>query len=146
VSQEMSLFDRLLEFDEKSCTIRVEAGCSLERLVKWAEPRNLCLPVLPGYPLITIGGCVAADVHGKNPLRDGTFSDWVEGMTIFHPAHGYRAITRSNDTSTFEATCGGYGLTGLIVDVTLRLTPRPAKNINLNQVAIESLSESADRL
>ena len=146
VAQEMSVFDRLLEFDEKSCTIRVEAGCSLERLVRWAEPRSLCLPVLPGYPLITIGGCVAADVHGKNPHRDGTFSDWIERMTIFHPVHGYRAITRTSNNDVFEATCGGYGLTGLIVDVTLRLVPMPARNIRLNRVAIESLSESVDRL
>lgn len=146
VVQEMSAFDRLLEFDEQNSTIRVEAGTSLERLLAWAGQKGLYLPVVPGYPLITVGGCVAADVHGKNPSRDGTFSDWVEAMTIFHPAHGYRAITRINNPNVFEATCGGYGLTGLVVDVTLRLTPMPAKNIRLHRVATVSLSESVDRL
>ncbi len=146
VVQEMSAFDRLLEFDESGRTIRVEAGASLGRLVRWAADNNLCLPVLPGYPVITIGGCVAADVHGKNPFRDGTFSDWVEGMTIFHPTYGYQSITRMDGTGLFETTCGGYGLTGLIVDVTLRLTPMPSKNIKVKQVAVESLSESADQL
>ena len=146
VVQDMSAFNRLLEFDGSSRTVRVEAGCSLERLVRWAAQKDLCLPVLPGYPLITVGGCVAADVHGKNPYRDGTFSDWVEGMTIFHPGRGYQAVTRTSNADVFEATCGGYGLTGIIVDVTLRLTPMPAKNIRFNHVAIGSLSESVDRL
>ena len=146
VVQEMTAFDRLLEFDESRNTIRVEAGCRLERLVKWAAHSGLCLPVLPGYPSITVGGCVAADVHGKNPFRDGTFCDWVDGMTIFHPSRAYQAVTRMQNADVFEATCGGYGLTGLIVDVTLRLTPMPAHNVRLNQVAIESLSESVDQL
>ena len=146
IVQEMSAFDRLLEFDEQNGTIRVEAGTSLERLLTWAEQKKLYLPVVPGYPLITVGGCVAADVHGKNPFRDGTFSDWVEAMTIFHPAHGYQAITRINNPNLFEATCGGYGLTGVVVDVTLRLTPMTAKNIRFRRVATESLSESVDRL
>jgi decaprenylphospho-beta-D-ribofuranose 2-oxidase len=146
VVQEMSAFDRLLEFDENGSTIRVEAGASLERLITWAEQKNLYLPVVPGYPLITVGGCVAADVHGKNPFRDGTFSDWVAAMTIFHPARGYQAVTRTNNANVFETTCGGYGLTGLVVDVTLRLTPMPAKNIRLQRVATESLTEAAERL
>jgi decaprenylphospho-beta-D-ribofuranose 2-oxidase len=146
VVQEMSAFDRLLEFDEGGNTIRVEAGASLERLLAWAQRKNLHLPVLPGYPLITVGGCVAADVHGKNPLRDGTFSDWVEAMTIFHPARGYRSVTRDTDPDLFETTCGGYGLTGLIVDVTLRLAPMAARNVRLSRVATASLAESVDRL
>jgi decaprenylphospho-beta-D-ribofuranose 2-oxidase len=67
-------------------------------------------------------------------------------MTIFHPGRAYQAVSRMKNADVFEATCGGYGLTGLIVDVTLRLTPMPAKNVRLNQAAIESLSESVDRL
>jgi decaprenylphospho-beta-D-ribofuranose 2-oxidase len=146
VVQEMSAFDRLLAFHEENRTVRVEAGMSLHRLLAWAGQKNLCLPVLPGHPLITIGGCIAADVHGKNPLRDGTFSDWVDSMTVFHPASGFQTISRADRPSLFGATCGGFGLTGLIIDATLRLTPLPAQNVHLKSAPVASLSESIQRL
>lgn len=146
VVQQMTAFDRLLGFDPAGRTIRVEAGCSLAKLVAWAQEQGLCVPVLPGYPLITVGGCVAADVHGKNPFRDGTFCDWVDRMTLFHPSRGYRVIDRSNDAVLFEATCGGFGMTGLIVDVTLRLVPLPARNVRVERVPVDSLSDAVDRL
>jgi decaprenylphospho-beta-D-ribofuranose 2-oxidase len=146
VVQEMSAFNRLLAFDPTACTVRVEAGFTVGRLLDWAGRNGLCFPVLPGYPLITVGGCIAADVHGKNPLRDGTFCDWVESLTLFHPAQGFRAISRTTRPELFEATCGGFGLTGLIVDATLRLTTQPARNVSVRHVPVESLSESVEEL
>jgi decaprenylphospho-beta-D-ribofuranose 2-oxidase len=115
-------------------------------LLEWAGPNGLYFPVLPGYPLITVGGCIAADVHGKNPLRDGTFSDWVESLTLFHPARGFQSVSGKVLPQLFEATCGGFGLTGLIVDATLRLTALPATNVHVRYVPVESLSGSLDRL
>ncbi|MBK7593148.1 MAG: FAD-binding oxidoreductase [Betaproteobacteria bacterium] len=73
----MSSFNRVLAFDRDQRTVRVEARLTVGDLLVWAGRNGLSFPVLPGYPLITVGGCIAADVHGKNPLRDGTFSDWV---------------------------------------------------------------------
>jgi len=146
IVQEMSAFNRLLAFDERNSYLRVEAGITLKHLLAWAEKKNLYLPVLPGYPLITVGGCIAADVHGKNPARDGTFCDWVQAMTVFHPARGFQMITRSEHPQLFEATCGGYGLTGLLIDATLRLTALPARNVCLQRVPTESLSAAIDKL
>jgi decaprenylphospho-beta-D-ribofuranose 2-oxidase len=146
VVQEMTAFDRLLAFDEKEATLRVEAGASLDRLLAWAHAKRLRLPVVPGYPRITVGGCIAADVHGKNPVCDGTFCDGVQALTIFHPARGYRSVTREGDPAAFEAACGGYGLTGLIVDATLRLVPAAASNVKLSTVPIDSLAQAAERL
>ncbi|MBK7792755.1 MAG: flippase-like domain-containing protein [Betaproteobacteria bacterium] len=133
VVQEMSSFNRVLAFDRDQRTVRVEAGLTVGDLLVWAGRNGLSFPVLPGYPLITVGGCIAADVHGKNPLRDGTFSDWVGSMTVFHPAQGFRSIDRASDPELFAATCGGFGLTGLIVDATLRLLPLPASNVSVRQ-------------
>lgn len=146
VVQEMTAFDRLLAFDESTRMLKVEAGATLERVLAWAHPRSLRLAVVPGYPRITIGGCIAADVHGKNPLRDGTFCDWVEALTIFHPARGFRSITHAADPEAFEAACGGFGLTGLIVDATLRLVPAGARNVKLEAHGSGSLAEAAERL
>jgi decaprenylphospho-beta-D-ribofuranose 2-oxidase len=141
IAQDMAAFGRLLDFDGNSL-VRAEAGVTVERLSAWAAQRRLQLPVMPGYPLITIGGCIAADVHGKNPARDGTFADWVEGMTLYHPARGFHAITRTTHPDLFAATCGGFGLTGTIVSATLRLAPAPAANIRIESSPVRSLEEA----
>jgi decaprenylphospho-beta-D-ribofuranose 2-oxidase len=119
VVQEMTAFDRLLAFDGDKRTLRVEAGATLERVLQWALPRKLRLAAVPGYPRITIGGCIAADVHGKNPARDGTFCDSVAALRRFQPSRGYVEVTRESHPDAFDATCGGFGLTGVIVDATL---------------------------
>jgi decaprenylphospho-beta-D-ribofuranose 2-oxidase len=146
VVQEMTAFNRLLAFDDQNHTIKVEGGITLERLLAWAEPRGLYCAVLPGYPLITVGGCIAADAHGKNPARDGTFCDWVEAMTLFHPRRGFQSITRTSHPELFGTTCGGFGMTGVIVDATLRLSPLLTRNVRVRSIATESLAECAGRL
>src|SRR5437879_3197893 len=71
--QEMTAFSRMLAFDEAQHLLTVEAGIRIGDLLRWAIDRDFYVPVVPGHPAITIGGCIAADVHGKNPKRDGTF-------------------------------------------------------------------------
>ncbi len=144
--QEMTRFNRLLEFDAGHLTLKLEAGVRLLDLMEWALPRQLHLPVLPGYPLITIGGCVAADVHGKNPYKDGTFSDWVKRLTVFHPQKGYQSCSAQENPELFAMTCGGYGLTGVITDVTVQLAKLPAPWIALSQKRVGSLEEAEREL
>jgi len=145
VVQEMGSFNRFLEFDGKE-TVKVEAGMTLDKLTNWAGRRRLYLPVLPGYPIITVGGCIAADVHGKNPWRDGTFSEWVLALTLYHPARGFHSVTRELQPDLFDATCGGFGLTGLIVDATLRLIPLPSTHVDVDRTALTSLKDTRDAL
>jgi decaprenylphospho-beta-D-ribofuranose 2-oxidase len=144
--QEMTSFDRLLAFDRDAASLKVEAGARVGRVLAWTQSQGLQLPVVPGYPDITIGGCIAADVHGKNPLRDGTFRDCVEAITVYHPSHGYRSATRDGDADLFETTCGGFGLTGLIVDATLRLAPARHPSVEMRAVTTDSLPESIEWL
>lgn len=144
IVQQMSSFDRLLGFDADQRTLRVEAGASIGSLAHWAGVRGLLMPVLPGYPTITVGGCIAADVHGKNPLRDGTFGEWVLALTLYHPRHGFRSIDRTRDPAIFDATCGGFGLTGLIVDATLRMVEQRGSTYAIDATAVSSLSQARE--
>lgn len=144
--QEMTQFNRFLEFDSEKLTLKLEAGVRLVDLMAWALPRQLHFPVLPGYPLITVGGCVAADVHGKNPHKDGTFADWVKQLTVFHPSKGYQSCSPGHNPDLFALTCGGYGLTGVITDVTLQLAKLPAHWIALSQKRVGSLGEAVSEL
>jgi decaprenylphospho-beta-D-ribofuranose 2-oxidase len=144
--QEMTCFNRFLEFNPGNLTLKLEAGVRLVDLMEWALPRQLHFPVLPGYPLITVGGCVAADVHGKNPHKDGTFSDWVKELTVFHPHKGYQTCSSAQNPELFALTCGGYGLTGVITEVTLQLARLPASSIALGQRRVGSSAEAVDEL
>jgi decaprenylphospho-beta-D-ribofuranose 2-oxidase len=143
---EMTAFDRMLKFDPAKSTLEVEAGARIIDVCKWAIRHRLQVPVIPGYPLVTIGGCIAADVHGKNPWRDGTFADWVQAVTIFHPDKGYVRVTSDGDPALFEMTCGGFGLTGVIVNATLELTSLPSTEVDLTFQSVHTLSEAVEQL
>lgn len=144
--QEMTCFNRFLAFDPEQLTLTLEAGVCLRDLMTWALPRQLHFPVLPGYPLITVGGCVAADVHGKNPYRDGTFADWVTQLTVYHPHRGYQRCSRTEQPELFALTCGGFGLTGVITDVTLQLAHLPAPWIALSRSPVAGLEDAVRAL
>lgn len=144
--QEMGGFDRFLGFDQARKTVKVEAGMPLGKLMDWAMKRCLYFPVLPGYPEITIGGCVAVDAHGKNPWKDGTFSEWVTEINLFHPEHGYMRLSQDANPETFGLTCGGFGMTGIIVDVTLQLIELPSNAFEVKIIPVASLNEAMRKL
>jgi decaprenylphospho-beta-D-ribofuranose 2-oxidase len=144
--QEMSNFDRFVDFDPIRKTVKVEAGMPLGKLMDWAMQRGLYFPVLPGYPEITVGGCVAADAHGKNPWKDGTFSEWVTEINLFHPSHDYMRLSQHENPETFGLTCGGFGMTGIIVDVTLQLVDLPSNAFEVTKIPVTSLNEAMQKL
>jgi decaprenylphospho-beta-D-ribofuranose 2-oxidase len=138
---DMTRFDRVLRFLPDQRLVEVEAGMRLEQLLAISAPRGLILPVQPGYPAITVGGCIAANVHGKNPEREGTFRHSVVDLTLFHPRLGTLRIDRQSQAELFELTCGGYGLTGIILAATLRLEPLPGWTASVERVPIATLAE-----
>ena len=115
---DMTRRDRLLAFDAGAIT--VEAGMSLGALISTVLPSGWFVPVTPGTQHVTVGGAIASDVHGKNHHRDGSFSRWVESIELLTP-DGRQTLTPGSDA--FAATCGGMGLTGVILKATLRLIP-----------------------
>ena len=142
--RDMCSFDRILEFDESSKIVVVEAGISLKKLLTWSFSKQLFLPVLPGQPEITVGGCVAANVHGKNPYKDGTFMEQVEWIELSHPTLGTKIISRSNEKKIFNATCGGLGLTGIITKVALKLQKLSSEIVILSSKKTESLKNTLE--
>ncbi|ABK43654.1 FAD linked oxidase domain protein [Magnetococcus marinus MC-1] len=142
LSQEMVRFDRFLAFDKQKGTVTVEAGMPLEKLFHWSISKRLYLKVQPGYPGITIGGCIAGDVHGKNPAKDGTFRQCVRALTLCL-ADGQTVCTSPEENAElFNATCGGLGLTGLIIDATLQLSPVISDRVEIQPVVVRTALES----
>jgi len=138
----MRHFDRILAFDADRGRITVEAGATLAKLFGFLAPKRWMLAAIPGYAAVTVGGCVAGNVHGKNQYADGCFGDWVEEMELFHPAHGRLKLSPSQNAEPFDLTIGGFGLTGIILTVTLRLQRLAYHGVRVVPTAIGSLAEA----
>ena len=139
-------FNRILFLDVEKKIIEVESGISLKELYDVLLRYNLFLSVQPGYPKISIGGCIAADVHGKNQFRDGTFISQVISLKLFHPRHGIFEISPEQDRDLFRLTCGGYGLTGHIVSAKLSLKSIPSNLVSVRTTPVEKIADLASIL
>ena len=118
----MTSLDGIGEVDRANSQVRVQAGVSLDRLMRKIVPLGWFVPVTPGTRHVTLGGAVAADIHGKNHHRDGSFCRYVEEIDLVAPS-GLMTLRPDQDNDAFWATAGGMGLTGVIAELTLRLLP-----------------------
>jgi decaprenylphospho-beta-D-ribofuranose 2-oxidase len=113
--------DNLLDFDATNGILRAEAGASLDKIIRFILPRGYFLPVTPGTKYPTLGGCIAADVHGKNHHTEGSIGNFVEELEMVLADGRWLRCSRHSHADLFWATLGGMGLTGLVYAVTLRL-------------------------
>jgi len=110
-----------IEPDLEHAAVRVSASVTFTELLACVVPLGLFPPVLPGTRHLTMGGAVAADVHGKNQHGDGSISAWIDKIELLDGDGDLRTVRPG--TPAFRATVGGMGLTGVIVSVRLRLLP-----------------------
>lgn len=113
--------DHFLALDGDQGELHCAAGVTLAEILQIIVPRGLFLPVLPGTRFVSIGGAVAADIHGKNHHQDGCISDHVIALSLMLASGEVRVCSREQYPELFAATCGGMGLTGIILDVRLSL-------------------------
>jgi decaprenylphospho-beta-D-ribofuranose 2-oxidase len=137
-----SRFNRFLGFDQEKRTVRVEPGVTMGDLLEFAIARNLLPPVLPGYPLITTGGAIAANIHGKNQCRTGNFGDHVTRLTLYHPEKGEIVCSPEENRDLFRLTIGGFGLTGHITSADIRLMPLPGRSVTVERHRVRDLLEA----
>ena len=113
----------LVDVDLETHTVRALAGTSLDDLMRWLVPLGMFVPVTPGTRMVTVGGAIAADVHGKNHHIKGSFANHVTSFRMIDGTGDLRDVSPESDPEIFWATAGGMGLTGIIVDATIRMTP-----------------------
>ena len=121
--------NHFIDFNEKTGLLTCESGILLKEILAFTVPRGWFLPVTPGTQMISLGGAIASDVHGKNHHIAGTFSEYVTKLELLI-GNGERINTSmTENTDLFHATCGGMGLTGIILSASIQLQPISSSNI-----------------
>jgi FAD/FMN-containing dehydrogenase len=113
--------DRFINFDPQTGFLSCEAGVLLQDIQRLVVPQGWMLPVTPGTQLVTVGGAIANDVHGKNHHVMGSFGDHVQSLRLLRTDGEVIVCGPSEQTSWFQATVGGMGLTGVITQATVQL-------------------------
>src|SRR5699024_2643059 len=124
---DMQSLNRIHSIDPETAIVDVDAGVTLDQLMKAALPFGLWVPVLPGTRQVTIGGAIGPDTHGKNHHSEGSFGDHVTSMDLLVADGRVLHITPEGssddpDAELFWATVGGMGLTGIILRASIRMT------------------------
>jgi len=128
--------------DVDSHLVDVDAGVSLDTLMRRALPFGLWIPVLPGTRQVTIGGAIGADIHGKAHHVVGSFGNHVVSMTIVLADGSVRELTPDGpESELFWATVGGMGLTGVVVRARLKLHPVETAYFKVDTEQIDNLAD-----
>ncbi|QHG91258.1 FAD-binding oxidoreductase [Sulfurimonas sp. CVO] len=133
-------YNNFLDFDEQNGMLTCQAGVLLSEILDSVVKRGWFLKVTPGTKLITLGGAIASDVHGKNHHIEGCFSECVEELTIMLPSGKIQVCKKGDEL--FYATCGGMGLTGVILSAKISLKRINSKNINQTTIKTKNLKET----
>lgn len=136
--------DHILSFDDVNGTITCEAGVRFSDILEAFVPRGWFLPVTPGTKHVTVGGAIASDVHGKNHHVAGSFSRHLTAISLMTADGTIIRCTPDVESDLFWATCGGMGLTGIIVDATFRLIPIETAYIRQRVIKMRNIDEAFD--
>lgn len=143
---DITRLDRILEIDLVARTVTCEAGVSLHRLMTALLPLGLFVPVTPGTRYVTVGGAVAADIHGKNHHVAGSFAAHINSFDLLLADGTVRTVQPDDDPDLFWATAGGMGLTGVVLAATIRMVPVETARMRVDTERVDDLDSLLDRL
>jgi FAD/FMN-containing dehydrogenase len=138
--------NRFLAFDEREGILSCEAGVTLSEILDHLLPRGFFLPITPGTQFISVGGAIAADVHGKNHHRDGTISNQLLDFRLLTGRGEILLCSRQENSELFWATLGGMGLTGAILDARLKLRAVETAYVNASTERCRNLDQLLERV
>jgi decaprenylphospho-beta-D-ribofuranose 2-oxidase len=137
-----SRMNQVLSFDADTGLVTCEAGVSLEQLISAALPAGWFVPVSPGTRQVTVGGAIAADVHGKNHHRAGSFARHVPWLDLLLADGRELRVAPGSDPAMFWATAGGMGLTGIILRAAVQLIRVETSRVRVDTVRAADLDET----
>jgi decaprenylphospho-beta-D-ribofuranose 2-oxidase len=134
---DMSGMNRIIEFDEETSQIRVEAGTRLIDIYREVHHRRLTLPSSPTESHSSVAGAICANVNGKDAWRQGSFAHQIVNMTLLLADGSTVTIDPSHEL--FNSVVGGIGLLGVIIDATLQLKKIPSPFVEINRIPAADL-------
>jgi decaprenylphospho-beta-D-ribofuranose 2-oxidase len=135
-------YNYFINFDGVNGILHCQAGVLLSEILEVFVPRGWFLTVTPGTKLITVGGAIASDVHGKNHHVAGSFSDSLTELTLMLPNGETIICSPTINNDFFKATCGGMGLTGIILNAKIKLKAINSSVINQVSIKTKNLEET----
>ena len=139
---------RSFDVDIEAGTVTADAGASVDDLLRSIVPAGFFVPVTAGTRFVTIGGAIAADIHGKNHHVEGSFGAHVTRMRVVDGSGEVRDLAPDdpNTAEFFWATVGGMGLTGVIVEATFRLLPIETSQMSVDTTRCRDLDDVMSRM
>lgn len=137
-------YNKFLSFDQEKGVISCQSGVLLSEILDVIVPQGWFLPVTPGTKLITVGGAIASDVHGKSQHKAGNFSDHLIDMDVMLGDGTIVKCSSKENVDLFWTTCGGMGLTGVILNATMQLIPIETAYIRQESIKIHNFDHMMD--
>ena len=141
-----SYFKGIEAFSAEDKLLVVGGGTTIEELLNFLRPLNLFLSVLPGSKYVSLGGCIANNVHGKNSHHVACFEEVVEWIDLIIPSGKMKRCSRIENSDLFKWTLGGLGLTGFIVRVCLRLNDCFIHRVTQQTSCFDNLSQTCSAI
>ncbi|PQL94824.1 FAD-binding oxidoreductase [Apibacter adventoris] len=136
--------NKFLSFDREKGIFECESGVILSDILDVIVPEGYFLPVTPGTKLITVGGAIGADVHGKNNHSEGCFGDYVLDFNIITENGEIKKCSKTENSELFWNTIGGMGLTGIILSARFTLKKVQTAYIKQKVLKADNLEEIFD--
>ena len=136
--------NHFIEFDKVTGKLTAEAGITLREILEVIVPRGWFLPVTPGTSYVTLGGAIASDVHGKNHHIAGTFGQHVKSLSMLLGTGEVVTTSPLHHSDLFHATCGGMGLTGIIMSATIQLLPIKSSLISQKTIKADCVEAACE--
>ena len=134
----------MLNFDAETGILHAEAGVTLDEIIRVFLPRGFFPPVVPGTRFVTLGGSIAADIHGKSHHRDSSLATHVLWFDLMLASGEVRRCSREENGDLFWATVGGMGLTGVILEVATRLRRVESAYIKGEIIRVANVDEAIE--
>ena len=139
---DMKNFNKIISFNNKEGYLIAESGVILQDIIKKTLPNGWFPYVTPGTKFATLGGMIAADVHGKNHHKDGNFSNFVKWIELVNSKGELIRCSKNENSEIFEWTMGGMGLTGIILKAAIKLRSISTGWIKQKIIATKNLDET----
>ncbi|WP_439651522.1 FAD-binding oxidoreductase [Planococcus shixiaomingii] len=118
---DMKPYNKILDFDKEDKKVTVQSGATWADIQEYINPYGLALRVSQSQNIFTVGGTLSVHAHGLN-IRDGALIDTVDSFRLLTAEGQILTVSRNENKELFSLAIGGYGLFGVILDVTLELT------------------------